>query len=53
MKPMIIITKYPVVRLICSSLHKQPVSMLSIGTVVGQVYADAIWFNCPEQKGSG
>ena len=47
---MIILTRHPVVNLTCRTLHTQVISMPSID-IVNPEYADALWFNRPEQKG--
>jgi len=50
---MIISTKHLVEACSCRSFHRQPVSMYSIDTFIGKVYADALWLNTPEQGGPG
>ena len=50
---MIILTKHPVVETKRSNTHRQALSMHSIDNLIGQIYVDAFWSNCPEQGKPG
>ena len=50
---MIILTIHLVAMNLCSKKHRQPVSMQSIDTFIGQAYEETLWSNCPIKGGPG